>query len=416
MAGSDVLIKVEGLWKKFCRDLKKSLAYGVVDVIKEVTASENSDLQLRRKEFWSLQDINFELRRGETLGIVGANGAGKSTLLKILHGVIKPSRGYVDVNGSMQALIELGGAFSPMLSGRENIFVSAAVLGMKKADIASKVDEIIDFAELRDFIDAPVATYSTGMRVRLGFSVAMFIEPDILVLDEVLSVGDIGFQTKSLERVANIRQKAGGVVFVSHNVNHLRRLCTKCLLLDHGKVIMIGDPDDVVDQYVRRVSVDNLKGMPGSRAGVLATGGIELLDWGFEQDGKPVREALKRGPFRIWYRVRIDERFTSLGLDIVLFNETLQPITDHIASCREIEGVTGERKICVDYPEMPLAARHYFPYIAVNDQTSLRKIIKFLDPVGFTFEGKLTGRGILASDIQVSVALDESSPVTSWEV
>jgi lipopolysaccharide transport system ATP-binding protein len=246
---SDTLIKVEGLSKKFCRDFRTSLTYALADVGGELIGAKRDGQDLRPKEFWALKDISFDLKRGETLGLLGANGAGKSTLLKLLNGLIKPSAGRVEINGSMQALIELGGAFSPQLSGRENIYASAAMIGMGRKDIEAKFDEIVAFAELQDFIDAPVGTYSSGMKTRLGFSVATCIRPEILILDEVLSVGDESFKRKSLDYVARLREEASGVIFVSHNMNQIRRICTKCIVLDGGLLKLIASPDMAIAHY-----------------------------------------------------------------------------------------------------------------------------------------------------------------------
>src|SRR5690554_5072510 len=186
----EVLVKVEGLSKKFCKDLKTSLWYGVKDLVSGVRGSDTERL-LRPKEFWAVKDISFELRRGECLGLIGHNGAGKSTLLKILNGLINPDAGKVTIKGRVGALIELGAGFNPILSGREDIYNNGAILGFTKKEIDDKLDAIIDFAEIREFIDMPVQNYSSGMKVRLGFAVAAQMEPDVLIIDEVLAVGDL---------------------------------------------------------------------------------------------------------------------------------------------------------------------------------------------------------------------------------
>src|SRR5210317_2241023 len=179
---SDVLIKVENVSKKFCRDLKKSLWYGVKDIAGELSGRGTSRNALRPGEFWSVKDISFELKRGECLGLIGANGAGKSTLLKMLNGLIKPDQGRISMRGRVGALIELGAGFNPILTGRENIYVNGAVLGFTKEEISRKFDEIVEFAELDEFINTPVQNYSSGMKVRFGFAVAAQMEPDILLI------------------------------------------------------------------------------------------------------------------------------------------------------------------------------------------------------------------------------------------
>jgi lipopolysaccharide transport system ATP-binding protein len=248
---TETLIKVEGLSKKFCRSLKKSLWYGAQDIGSELLGRRHgADGVLRPDEFWAVKDISFELKRGECLGLIGHNGAGKTTLLRILNGLIRPDQGRIEMRGKVGALIALGAGFNPILTGRENIYVNAAVLGMDKHHVDSKIDEIIDFAEIREFINSPVQTYSSGMQVRLGFAVAaILIEPDILFLDEVMAVGDIGFAIKCLNTVRRITNKSA-VVFVSHNMQQISWFCTRVMVMDHGKMLLDSpNPSVGIDQY-----------------------------------------------------------------------------------------------------------------------------------------------------------------------
>ncbi|MCM3906135.1 MAG: ABC transporter ATP-binding protein [Pyrinomonadaceae bacterium] len=247
----ETLIKVEGLSKKFCRSLKKSMWYGMRDIGSELLGKRHgADGVLRQDEFWAVKDVNFELKRGECLGLMGHNGAGKTTLLRMVNGLIKPDQGRIEMRGKVGALIALGAGFNPVLTGCENIYVNAAVLGMSKQYVDSKIDEIIDFAEIREFINSPVQTYSSGMNVRLGFAVAaILIEPDILFLDEVLAVGDIGFAIKCLNTVRRISNKSA-VVFVSHNTQQISWFSTRVMVMDHGSVVIDSpNPSDGIDQY-----------------------------------------------------------------------------------------------------------------------------------------------------------------------
>jgi lipopolysaccharide transport system ATP-binding protein len=237
----DVLVKVEGVSKKFSKDLKRSLFYGLQDIGKEVIGrSGDTKINLRKSEFWAVKDVSFELKRGECLGLIGRNGAGKTTLLKMLNGLVKPDQGRVSMKGQVGALIALGTGFDPILTGRENIYVNASVLGLKKSYIDEKIDEIINFAELGDFIEAPVRSYSSGMVSRLGFSIAVHMNPDILILDEVLAVGDAGFKMKSLNKIYEIMNRTA-VIFVNHNMATLSRVSNKLLYLEKGKVEYFGD-------------------------------------------------------------------------------------------------------------------------------------------------------------------------------
>ena len=233
---SELLVSCRGISKKFCRNLKKSLWYGVKDGVSEIVRGQSS-YTLRRDEFWALDDISFELRRGECLGLLGRNGAGKTTLLKVLSGLIKPDKGTITLKGKVGGLIALGAGFNGILSGRENIRINGSILGYSREEIEEKMQEIIDFAEIPDFIDAPVNTYSSGMSVRLGFAIAAILtKPDVLLLDEVLAVGDIGFTIKCLNAVREM-MKNSAVIFVSHNLQFISQFCTQVMLFESGKVV-----------------------------------------------------------------------------------------------------------------------------------------------------------------------------------
>jgi lipopolysaccharide transport system ATP-binding protein len=204
----------------------------------------------RRKILWALKGVNVEVRQGELLGIVGHNGAGKSTLLKILSRITKPTRGRVVLRGRVGSLLEVGTGFHPDLSGRENVFLNGAILGMRKAEIARKFDEIVAFAEVEKFIETPVKFYSSGMYVRLAFSVAAHLEPEILIMDEVLAVGDAAFQQKCLDKMRDIRRQGRTIFFVSHSIPAITRLCKRVLLMQGGEVTSDGDPQTVVGRYL----------------------------------------------------------------------------------------------------------------------------------------------------------------------
>jgi lipopolysaccharide transport system ATP-binding protein len=250
----EVLIRVENVSKKFCRDLKRSLRYGLQDLGGEIMGRPRTS-ELREKEFWAVKEVGFEVRRGECLGLIGHNGAGKTTLLRMLNGLIKPDQGRIEVRGTVGALIALGAGFNPILTGRENIYVNAAVLGLSKERVDEKLADIIAFAELGDFMDMPVQHYSSGMSVRLGFAVAaILIEPDILFLDEVLAVGDISFTIKCLNRVREL-MRTSAVVFVSHNMPLISSFCTRVLVMDHGRPVLDTDqPGVAINHYYGLVS------------------------------------------------------------------------------------------------------------------------------------------------------------------
>ena len=200
-------------------------------------------------EFWALSDVSFELEKGDRLGILGFNGAGKSTLLKVIAGVFKPTKGLIERRGVLAPLIELGAGFDPQYTGLENIYLYGACLGYSHKFIDEKIQEIIDFSELKDFIDVPLKNYSSGMKARLGFAIATIVEPDILILDEVLSVGDAKFKKKSEAKLMSLLEKDVTVLFVSHNTEQVRRLCNKAIILEKGKLISSGDVETVTAHY-----------------------------------------------------------------------------------------------------------------------------------------------------------------------
>ncbi|HTH93183.1 MAG TPA: ABC transporter ATP-binding protein [Candidatus Paceibacterota bacterium] len=212
----------------------------------------NRKKAITKEQFWALKDINFKVNPGEVLGVIGHNGAGKSTLLKILSQITPPSHGEITIHGSVGSLLEVGTGFHPELTGRENIFLNGAILGMKKKEIIKKFDEIVAFAGIEKFLDTPVKRYSSGMYVRLAFSVAAHMEPDILIIDEVLAVGDIEFQKKCLGKMDEITKKDGRtIVFVSHNMGAVMQLCNRVILLEKGTVVMDGEPQAVIQYYVK---------------------------------------------------------------------------------------------------------------------------------------------------------------------
>lgn len=230
---AETLIIAENLSKKFCKDLKKSLWYGMQDLGNGILGRD-AVRDLRPEEFWAVNNLNFEVKRGECLGLIGHNGAGKSTLLKLLNGLIKPDKGKIEMHGRVGALIELGAGFNPILTGRENIFNNAAVLGFSKKETEAKLEEIIEFSEIREFIDTPVQFYSSGMKVRLGFAVAAQMEPDILLIDEVLAVGDMGFILKCFNRMDQLLNRTA-MILVSHSMPQIARMSTNILLMNHGR-------------------------------------------------------------------------------------------------------------------------------------------------------------------------------------
>jgi lipopolysaccharide transport system ATP-binding protein len=248
---SDVALRMEHVYKKFS---KGEMYNSLRDLLPALTGRmfQQRDLQAGHQDFWALQDLTFEVPRGEAFGIIGHNGAGKSTALKILSKIMKPTRGSMVVDGRLSALIEVTAGFHQDLTGRENIYLHGTILGMSKREIASKLDQIIAFSGLEDFIDTPVKRYSSGMYARLGFSVAAHVDPEVLIVDEVLSVGDYVFQRKCVNRMKDVIKSGATVLFVSHNLTTVAEFCHRCLLLDKGRAVMIGPAPEVISSYLDR--------------------------------------------------------------------------------------------------------------------------------------------------------------------
>ncbi|MBU1087436.1 MAG: ABC transporter ATP-binding protein [Candidatus Omnitrophica bacterium] len=253
----DLAIKVEHVSKKYCKSLKRSMMHGITDIARNSLGFSSHSGVLRKEEFWALNDISFELKRGETLGIIGPNGSGKTTLLKMLNGIFWPDKGKITVCGRVGALIQVGAGFHPMLTGRENIYLNAAILGMSKNEVDKKFDSIIDFANIGDFIDSPVKFYSSGMFVRLGFAVAVHCRPDILLIDEILSVGDQGFQIKCFRRMNELLDSGTTVILVSHSMIAIERVCKKTMHLSNGRLKDEGETMEVIRKYIGNIESCN---------------------------------------------------------------------------------------------------------------------------------------------------------------
>ncbi len=252
---SEFALKVENVYKRFSRGEKHdSLRDALPALLGRTARALRTPTSLKDTEFWALRDVSFEIPRGQAVAIVGHNGAGKSTMLKQLSGVMRPTSGKITVKGRLSALIEVSAGFHQDLTGRENIYLNGVILGMSRAEIKRKFDAIVEFAGLTEFIDTPVKRYSSGMFARLGFSVAAHLEPDILIIDEVLSVGDIVFQSKGLEKMRSVVSNGATVIFVSHNLRAVADLCPRSILLDKGTVLRDGPTTEVIHQYVEQVN------------------------------------------------------------------------------------------------------------------------------------------------------------------
>ncbi len=240
------MIKIDNVSMKFNLGIEKDFS------MKQAFINLFANRKKRKKdEFWALKDVDFHVDKGEVVGLIGSNGAGKSTLLKVVSGVMKPTKGKVVVNGVISPMIELGAGFDPDLTARENIYLNGAILGYSKKFLDEKFDEIVEFSELREFLDVPIKNFSSGMTAKLAFSIATIVNPEILIVDEILSVGDIKFQEKSKNKMMEMIKGGTTVLYVSHSLQSIKDLCTKVVWLEHGKVIKMGNTKEVCDQYYK---------------------------------------------------------------------------------------------------------------------------------------------------------------------
>ena len=366
---NDVVVKVENVSKKFCRQLKKWLWYGVKDVANEVLCRDTSLSVLRDKEFWALNDVSFQLRRGECLGLIGHNGAGKSTMLKLLNGLIKPDGGTITMRGNVCALIELGAGFNPVLTGRENVYVNASVLGIPKRQTDKLFDEIVDFADIGDFIDTPVQNYSSGMKVRLGFAIAAQMRPDVLLIDEVLAVGDLSFRIKCYNKIEEMIRDCA-VIIVSHNMPSLARITSRCMVLNKGNMVFEGNPQDAISHYYAMLDEKKLSAstvMPDSEARVENIRCITQA--GRESDLFEYNE-----PMTISFNAKVPSQYKSFLVCLLFMNQGMELVAQCDSQYNNvvIENNGQEKNVSVHIPNLLFKPGKYILNITLYDKTRQR--------------------------------------------
>lgn len=314
-------LAIENVSKKYCYSLKRSLWYGVKDITSEIFGQNRQD-RLREQEFWALRNLNFSVDQGESVGLIGSNGAGKSTLLKLINGLIKPDNGQIRVRGNVGALIELGVGFNPVLTGRENIYVNSAVLGFTKKEVDSILDEIIDFSEIEEFIDTPVKFYSSGMKVRLGFSVAAQLRPELLLVDEVLSVGDFAFRNKCLTKLNELKNDGVAFILVSHNQTHIIQFCERAIWLDKAEIAMDGEPVTVCSKYLSKLGSgpanQSLFGDSVKNEQAVLSSDVQVCDL---ETGVPIKEIPMGGRFKITFDFETKSSLTSPNISFPIYRE-----------------------------------------------------------------------------------------------
>ena len=344
------------------------------------------DLLVRRlrggssEDFWALQDVSFEVEAGSALGIVGSNGSGKSTLLKLITRILPPTKGNVTVRGRVSALLELGAGFHPELTGRDNVFLNASILGLRRRDIATRFESIVRFAGLERFIDIPLKHYSSGMAARLGFAVAINVDPDILLIDEVLSVGDEAFQERCLEEIERFHRAGKTLLLVSHDLDSIRTLCTEAIWLGSGRVAGHGSPESTVAAYLAavhgQVETSGVKGASSSGPSVgesrWGSGEVEVVGVDFlDVDGAPVEGAESGRPMEIRVRYRAHTRIERpvVGLAISTVDGTVVTGPNTRLSGYPIRDFEGEGWVSYEIASLPLRPGEYFVTAALYDHT-----------------------------------------------
>lgn len=362
------LLTVENVSKKYCSDFSRSLRYAVADSVREMVGASSAEGGLRASEFWALEDLSFSIGAGESLAVVGRNGAGKSTLLKILYGLLKPDRGEVRLDGSMGALIELGTGLSPLLDGRENILLAAAVHGFERERERQLVEEVMAFAELGDAIEAPFQTYSSGMKARLAFSIVAMMRPDVLLLDEVLAVGDLAFQRKCVAFMQRYLSDGGSLIFVSHNGHQVQAVCEKAVLLDAGRIVYSGTAIDTLNRMYE----------PGqghaSSQPISASGGplaIHQLLARSESGGPP-----RTGePAEIVLRYRTREPLDTVWAVTIWSSDGWVCITT-LANDEPRRLAAGSGELVCRLARLPLVAGRYLMTAAIVDPVTMHPIVR----------------------------------------
>jgi lipopolysaccharide transport system ATP-binding protein len=374
---SDVVVQVEQLGKCYQiahrRERKDSLGEAVAAGVRGLGRGLRGLLARRermdRESFWALRDVSFQVRRGEVLALIGRNGAGKSTLLKLLARITEPTVGRFGLRGRVSSLLEVGTGFHPELTGRENVYLNGAILGMRRAEISRKFDEIVAFAEVEQFLDTPVKRYSSGMYTRLAFSVAAHLEPEILIVDEVLAVGDVAFQKKCMGKMSAVAKQDRTILFVSHNMSSVRALCTRGIILDHGRIVMEGTSHAAADAYLKAITDrGNMSRVNISETALenrkdRASGAVRFTAVRLEDDNRRERSTFLEGEtVRILLSYRAYKAVPNLAM--ILMIRTAAAKEEWVTTIKTV--ITEERlsagdkaTLCVTLPTVPLRPGDY---------------------------------------------------------
>jgi lipopolysaccharide transport system ATP-binding protein len=370
---TDTTIRIQDLGKRYrlgrreeqyetLRDAISSLAAAPFRKMRRIVAGEGRD---NAQFFWALRGVSSEIHRGDVLGVIGRNGAGKSTLLKILSRITEPTEGFAAIHGTVASLLEVGSGFHGELTGRENVFLNGAILGMKNAEILRRFDEIVAFAEIEKFIDMPVKRYSSGMQLRLAFGVAAHLESDILIVDEALAVGDLEFQRKCLGKLQSARSSGRTVVFVSHDISAIKRLCTRCMLLENGRVLKDGPADSVVELYVNKYQPAHQTDSRGVHAEEDERFVLSV------QEGRDRISMFSGEPLCLEFEIETPFPLPSAeaGIGVTITSNTGDPIVSMSSLVQRVlrSGVSRRWKTRCDLGRLPINAGTYFANVYIGN-------------------------------------------------
>jgi ABC-type polysaccharide/polyol phosphate transport system ATPase subunit len=360
---NSAVIRAEGLGKRYKRGITWSP--GLRHALERIVKSPLGGLRGKKEEtFWALKDVSLEVKEGEVLGLIGRNGAGKTTLLKILSRITKPTTGWAEIHGRVGSLLEVGTGFHPELTGRENAFLSGAILGMTKSEITRKFDEIVAFAELEKFIDTPVKHYSSGMYVRLAFAVAAHLEPEILLVDEVLAVGDINFQKKCLAKMGDVARAGRTIVLVTHQMNQIRRLCHRVVWVEDGCIRLNGNTDEVAGAYESAMRRSESKGLGSRRADKKA----QFFHWELVGPANDDTHVLTQiGPATVKFRVEVSQPLRRAHHGVALYNNHRQLVWG--AGAYDLNLGVGVHELTYDFSSLPLSPGPYDWLVSLFDES-----------------------------------------------
>ncbi|MEN8240822.1 MAG: ABC transporter ATP-binding protein [Chloroflexota bacterium] len=376
----NVLIQAENLSKKFSKSLKRSMVYGAGELFSNLIGKKPRTTQLRKREFWAVDHIDLNVKRGQVLGIIGHNGCGKTTLLRLIAGIYPPDAGRVSVRGSTAALISLGVGFHPVMTGYENIYLNGSLLGINKKEIDKKIEEIIEFSEVGDFINSPTANYSSGMRVRLGFSIAVALEPDVLLLDEILAVGDRKFKAKSFKKIEQLSEQAASIL-ISHNMQMISRICTDIIVMEKGK--FIHKSTDVLEGIEHYQQQANVHEQGESGTGLIKLLNIKLTNKIDSQKGYWVSLSAKDS-LEVEFSAEIDEINKEIGARFLIYNSEYivigETFSDKIIKQRDLqvdETRSGVTSVKVGFPQINLRTGNYSLSLEFFDAANNDKLKTF---------------------------------------